>query len=61
MFPMSHHSSSRNHLPKLKRRFGPENYSSTRYIFLDFLLFFFYIVNFYLFINFNCFVYILVI
>ena len=35
-----------------KRRFGPGNYPSTRYVFLDFLLFFFYIVNFYLFIYF---------
>ena len=33
-----------------KRRFGPGNYPSTRYVFLDFLLFLFYIVNFYLFI-----------
>ena len=37
---------------QLKRRFGPGNYLSTRYVFLDFLLFFFYIVNFYLFIYF---------
>ena len=27
---------------QLKRRFGPRNYPSTRYVFLDFLLFFFY-------------------
>ena len=37
---------------QLKRRFGPGNYPSTRYVFLDFLLFLFYIVNFYLFIYF---------
>ena len=38
---------------QLKRRFGPGNYPSTRYVFLDFLLFLFYIVNFYLFIYFK--------
>ena len=37
---------------QFQRRFGPGNYPSTRYVFLDFLLFFFYIVNFYLFIYF---------
>ena len=37
---------------QLQRRFGPGNYPSTRYVFLDFLLFFFYIVNFYLIIYF---------
>ena len=37
---------------QLERWFDPENYPSTRYVFLDFLLFFFYIVNFYLFIYF---------
>ena len=37
---------------QLQRRFGPGNYRSTRYVFLDFLLLFFYIVNFYLFIYF---------
>ena len=31
---------------QLKRRFGPGSYPSTRYFFPDFLLFFFYIVNF---------------
>ena len=34
------------HQKKLERRFGPGSYSSTRYFFLDFLLFFFYIVIF---------------
>ena len=29
---------------QLERRFSPRNYSFTRYVFLDFLLFFFYIV-----------------
>ena len=33
---------------QLERRFGPGSYPSTRYFFLDFLLFFFYIVIFFL-------------
>ena len=37
---------------QLRRRFDPGNYPSIRYVFLDFLLFLFYIVNFYLFIYF---------
>ena len=36
---------------QLESRFGPRNYPSTRYVFLDFILFFFYIILFiYLFI-----------
>ena len=31
---------------ELESRFGPESYPSTRHFFLDFLLFFFYIVFF---------------
>ena len=37
---------------QLRRRFDLGNYLSIRYVFLDFLLFLFYIVNFYLFIYF---------
>ena len=37
---------------QLWRRFDLGNYLSIRYVFLDFLLFLFYIVNFYLFIYF---------